>query len=513
MAISGASARPVKPPERIQTARLVLRPWRATDAPVLRAAIDGNLQRLQAWMPWAMQEPSSLHVIEQRIDKFDRGFRSGIEWLYAIFSYDESALYGGAGLHPRIGKGGVEIGYWLQQAWTGKGFATEAVKALTEVGFTLPDIERVQIRCDPRNTESAAVARRAGFRHVTTLEKDTLDPKGAPRDTMVWELTRSRAVPRVESVPRRRGRGRFPKKFAAVALGLLALCGASALYTQLEVRRAEARFPAAGRFMTVNGVRLHYVDEGNGEPIVLLHGNPGFVHDFLPIVDSLARARRVIAFDRPGHGYSERLSASGTTPRDQVRLIHDALAQLGVTRATFVGHSWGGALALLYALEHPANVREIVVIGTRAFASDAPADRVYALNRVPVAGALLRHTVMLPAGRSIVDRRLAAAYAPDSVRHDHWQAARTMWLRPSQVAATVWDTWNLNEELLTASARYGTIRAPVTVIAGERDASLAESKRLYDVFGPTRARLIVVENAGHEVQFTRPAAVLRALRR
>jgi len=82
----------------------------------------------------------------------------------------------------------------------------------------------------------------------------------------------------------------------------------------------------------VDGIRLHYVDRGAGAPVVLLHGNPGFVEDFLPVVDSLASTNRVIAFDRPGHGYSERATAAGTTAHDQVRLIHDALTQLGVSR-------------------------------------------------------------------------------------------------------------------------------------------------------------------------------------
>jgi RimJ/RimL family protein N-acetyltransferase len=195
---SRKAPKPIKPPERIQTERLVLRPWRPTDAPLLKAVIDGNLEHLRAWMPWAKDEPSPVEVIEQRIEKFDRSFRAGSEWGYAIYSRDESALYGGAGLHPRIGPGGIEIGFWLHKAWTGKGFATEAIKALTEAAFALPTIERVEIRCDPRNTRSAAVAQRAGFRHATTLEKNTLDPGGAPRDTMVWEQTRSRAVAKVE---------------------------------------------------------------------------------------------------------------------------------------------------------------------------------------------------------------------------------------------------------------------------------------------------------------------------
>ena len=300
------------------------------------------------------------------------------------------------------------------------------------------------------------------------------------------------------------------KRLVGVGVGLLAILAALAVYTQLEVRRAEARFPPVGQFVTVHGIRLHYVDRGTGGPVVLLHGNPGFVQDFLPFFDSLGRTHRVIAFDRPGHGYSARASAAGTTPHDQVQLIHDALAQLGVSRTIVVGHSWGGALALLYALEYPREVDRLVLIGTRAFPSTGGADPVYALNRTPIIGALFRYTALLPVGRALVKRRLTSAYAPDTVRRDHLEAARALWLRPSQVAATVWDTRNLDRELREASTRYAGMRVPVIIICGARDQSLPESKRL--AISIPGAQLVVVPNIGHEAQLTRTAIVLDAIR-
>ena len=292
-------------------------------------------------------------------------------------------------------------------------------------------------------------------------------------------------------------------------VGLLVLLASLALYTEVEVRRAEGRFPPIGRFVTANGTRLHYVDRGNGAPIVLLHGNPGFTGDFQPVMDSLAITHRVIVFDRPGHGYSERASGAGTTAHDQLLLIHDALSQLGVSRPIVVGHSWGGGLALLYALEYPAEVDRLVLIGTRAYPTTDRADPVWALSRTPVIGTVFGHTLLLPVGRALLERRLASAYAPDSVRHDHYEAARALWLRPAQVEATVWDTWNLDRELHAASVRYPDMRLPVTVICGERDQLLPESRRLASAI--QGARLIVVPNTGHEVQFTRSAIVIAAI--
>lgn len=188
------------PPERIHTERLVLRRWKSGDAQVLKWAIDSSLLHLQEWMPWAMQEPSELSVIKHRLEEFEESFAAGREWLYGIFdrasdpSVDTSDIperepLGGIGLHPRVEPGGLEIGYWLRADQTGHGFVTEATKALVRVGIVNLGAEWIEIRCDPRNARSAAIPERLGFRHTTTLERNTLTPTGAPRDTMVWQLT------------------------------------------------------------------------------------------------------------------------------------------------------------------------------------------------------------------------------------------------------------------------------------------------------------------------------------
>ncbi|HSJ63925.1 MAG TPA: GNAT family N-acetyltransferase [Gemmatimonadaceae bacterium] len=180
---------PLQFPRSIRTERLLLRPWRVSEAARLKAVIDENLEHLRAWMPWAMDEPSPLDVIAARIEKFTGDFAAGIAGGYTIFTPDEATVLGGAGLHP-LSEDGAEIGFWLARAHTGRGYATEAARALVEVAFANPGIERVQIRCDPRNERSAAVPRRLGFRHIETLRADTVAPTGVPRDTMVWQVTR-----------------------------------------------------------------------------------------------------------------------------------------------------------------------------------------------------------------------------------------------------------------------------------------------------------------------------------
>jgi RimJ/RimL family protein N-acetyltransferase len=177
-------------PRLLRTERLVVRGWRASDAPLLKEAVDASLEHLQEWLPWALTEPSPLEVVAARLTAFAAAFDEGRDWLYGIFSPDETMVFGGTGLHPRIGPGALEIGYWLLADAVGKGYTTEAVRALTAAAFSADPVERLEIRCDSRNVRSAAVPRRLGYRHVDTLERHTPSAAGGPAATLVWWLTR-----------------------------------------------------------------------------------------------------------------------------------------------------------------------------------------------------------------------------------------------------------------------------------------------------------------------------------
>ena len=98
------------------------------------------------------------------------------------------------------------------------------------------------------------------------------------------------------------------KRGVVAALDAAALLAGAALAVRHQTRRAEAKHPPAGRFVTVDGVRLHDVERGRGRPVVLLHGNGATLQDFelSGVVDLVSRTHRVIVFDRPGFGYSER---------------------------------------------------------------------------------------------------------------------------------------------------------------------------------------------------------------
>jgi RimJ/RimL family protein N-acetyltransferase len=137
-------------------------------------------------MDWAVHEPTPLEGVVERLAKYARDFEEGADWVYAVLDGAGERVLGVVGVHVRPGPGVREIGYWVRAECEGKGYVTEAVAVLARAAFERHGASRVEIRCDPRNARSIAVARRLGFRHETTLPANTVTPAGEPRDTMIW---------------------------------------------------------------------------------------------------------------------------------------------------------------------------------------------------------------------------------------------------------------------------------------------------------------------------------------
>ncbi len=188
---TSAMTTPRGPAYRIETERLVVRCWDPADAALAKEAVDASLEHLRPWMPWAHDEPQTL---EQKVELL-RGFRGrfdlGDDFVYGIFSRDESEALGGTGLHTRRGEGTLEIGYWIRASRVGQGFATEATAALTRVGFELCDVGRIELRVDPANEASLAIPRKLGFVEEATLRRRLPAREGGPlRDVTIFTMFR-----------------------------------------------------------------------------------------------------------------------------------------------------------------------------------------------------------------------------------------------------------------------------------------------------------------------------------
>jgi pimeloyl-ACP methyl ester carboxylesterase len=298
-----------------------------------------------------------------------------------------------------------------------------------------------------------------------------------------------------------------------VAMGVGAL--ATAAWVEFKARRAERSNPPAGQFMDINGVHLHYIMRGEGSPVVLLHGNTLSSADFesSDLLNALAQNHRVIAFDRPGFGHSSRPRDRQWTPGEQSALFCAALDRLGISKAAVVGHSLGAMVAVAMALDEPAKVSQLVLIGGYFY----PSLRIDALltspNAVPVLGDVMRYTVTALASRALIKSTVKRIFSPMPVPEDFFPTlSREMMLRPRQVRASAEDATFMVPSANAMPRRYYELRLPITLIAGADDQiidSAANSQRLNQEV--PHSELHVMPGTGHMAHYQARHLILAAL--
>jgi pimeloyl-ACP methyl ester carboxylesterase len=289
----------------------------------------------------------------------------------------------------------------------------------------------------------------------------------------------------------------------AAGIGL----AASYFYVRSKTRQAEAEHPPQGRFVKVDGVRLHYIERGDGPVLVLLHND--FEHSGL--LDRAAEHYRVIAFDRPGFGYSERPRSKVWTPQAQARLLHHALQEIGVDSAIVLGHSWGTLVALSMALEVPDFVRGLVLLSGYYYPS-LRADVVTAGPAIPVVGDLMRYTVSPLVTRMLWRPLTKKVFAPQEVDARFREIPVWMLLRPKQLRASAAETAMMVPSAMSLVKRYPELKVPAMVLSGTKDGIVDfshNSERLSERIPDSELQL--QPGVGHMIHYARPDEVMAAI--
>jgi pimeloyl-ACP methyl ester carboxylesterase len=266
-------------------------------------------------------------------------------------------------------------------------------------------------------------------------------------------------------------------------------------------------------YIEIENIRVRYVEAGAGPAVVMIHGNAGSVDDFdFKSLGQLCADHRVIAVDRPGHGKSDRPNGLAANLQYQTQLVHDTLMHLGISRPVLVGHSWGGALALAYAVDYPNEVSAIVLLAPAAYA-DAGGDQfLRAVLKTPVVGDVSLTVGRILFGKRILKKELAKAFYPDSVPDDYLRYASSSWLHHKQLRAYFEDEWSLNKDLERTSKHYPDIRIPVVVVTGDHDKVVSAKRNAYRLkTSIAQSQLIELKNTGHQVPQTHPESIYNAL--
>jgi ribosomal-protein-serine acetyltransferase len=174
-----------RPEDLIEHGPVTLRRYREDDLDALVQAVSESEDHLRPWLPWVAGHSRASEA--EFLAGAARDWDSGVAYNYVMIT--EGTLAGGIALMARIGPGGLEIGYWVHQAWTRRGLATAASAALVEAAFRLPGVDRIEIVHDELNVASAGVPRKLGFTEVGRRPLDPPPPAGTGTG-VIWRLLR-----------------------------------------------------------------------------------------------------------------------------------------------------------------------------------------------------------------------------------------------------------------------------------------------------------------------------------
>lgn len=251
-----------------------------------------------------------------------------------------------------------------------------------------------------------------------------------------------------------------------------AALAAAAIVVRQRTLDAERDNPPHGAFVEVDGIRLHYVERGQGQPVVLLHGDGSMLQDFESsgLIDLVAQQYRVIAFDRPGYGYSDRPRTTIWTPQAQARLLHKAMQKIGVEQPIVVGHSFGTQVAVALGLDFPDDVKSLVLMSGYYYPTPRIDVPLLSPPAVPIIGDLLRYTISPLLGRALWPAMKRRIFGPaEAPQRFEEQFPVWMNLRPSQLRAAAADAALMIPAAFTMRHRYHELTMPVVIMAGDSD--------------------------------------------
>ncbi len=288
---------------------------------------------------------------------------------------------------------------------------------------------------------------------------------------------------------------------------LIIVIAGLAVFSSYVANKVEKALPPQGKFVDIGGDRIHYVEQGSGPAIVIVHGLAGQLLNFayLPMQE-LARSHRVILIDRPGAGYSTRGAQSSAAIFSQAATVAGFIDALKLDKPMLVGHSLGGALALAVALNHPQSVSRLALIAPLTHAeTDPPA----AFRGLAIPSALMRrvisHTLAIPLSIKTGAKVLEVVFGPEPVPKDfRVKGGGLLGLRPRSFYAASTDMLAISADMPTMERRYAALRLPIDVLYGRQDRVLSYQRHGEALQQKIPHATLKLVDGGHMLPVTAP---------
>ncbi len=284
-------------------------------------------------------------------------------------------------------------------------------------------------------------------------------------------------------------------------------------------RQIEKNHPSSGLFQTFKGGELHYIEYGQASelaPIVLIHGSSGSARDMAAAFFShFGSATHVISVDRPGIGYSRNFIDDDelSSPRAQARAIHEAMTTLGVVRPIIVGHSWGGAVAMAYAMEFGTELSGVVAIAPPLYPWGGKPGWYERLVTTPIIGSLFMHTILTKYGSTQLQAGIERNFYPE-IPPDGFvdTISLPLILRPRPFCANSVYSMALDGHLKEMSAHYKQPACDLLLVSGDSDHTVS-CKRNIERFHAdiSSSRLKVFKGVGHMPHHTQASVLSKEI--
>ena len=299
----------------------------------------------------------------------------------------------------------------------------------------------------------------------------------------------------------------------------LALLVVGFAFSAWRTRALERQFPNIGEPIDIGGLRMNSVFVPAGTtadlpPVVFIHGASGNLRDQMHAFRNRLEGRADLLFlDRPGHGYAERGGPENAFPDGQAHAIARLMDRRGIGRAIIVGHSFGGAIAASFALEHPEKTAGLLFLAPATHPWPGGIDWYYDLAKLPVIGWLFSHIVAMPAGLLRIEGGTRSVFSPNPCPDDYIAAtAPALVLRPKTFRNNAIDVASLLDHVCRIQPRYGEIRTPTVIVTGDTDGIVYEeihSRGLArDIAG---SELVWIRNLGHKPDYVVTDLAIEAL--
>jgi pimeloyl-ACP methyl ester carboxylesterase len=289
---------------------------------------------------------------------------------------------------------------------------------------------------------------------------------------------------------------------------LIVIIAALAAFSAYIAAKVEKALPPGGKFIDIGADRIHYVEQGSGPPMLIVHGLGGQLRNFAYLdLQALARSHRVIRIDRPGAGYSNRGESSSSAIFSQAATVAAFIDALALDRPLLVGHSLGGAIALAVGLNHSSSVSRLALIAPLTHAESDPPEAFRAMVIPSVTmRRLISHTLAIPLSIRNSSRLLQTVFGPEPVPKDfRIKGGGLLSLRPRSFFATSTDMLAIPEDMPAMESRYATLDMPVDVLYGRQDQILNYQRQGEALTRKIPHAELTLVDGGHMLPVTSPA--------